>query len=201
MNFISLDSYIQKIEKDLAEKSLFTYEHSLRVADYATLIAEEFYPENELWMIELAGKLHDIGKLSVDSSILEKNTDLTDSEYAEMKNHPLYGLEYFKESITKLPFGSKLEELITQAVTHHHERFDGKGYPFNLKGKQIPLISRIICVADSFDAIHAKRPYNDATSLTESLAEIERNKGTQFDPEIAALFIDKMKRMQNKNEN
>lgn len=196
MNFISLDSYIRKIENELAEKSLFTYEHSLRVANYAMLIAEDFYPEDELWMIELAGKLHDIGKLSVDSSILEKATRLTDTEYEEIKNHPLYGLDLLKDGLKRLSFGPKFEDLITQAVRHHHERFDGKGYPFNLKGKQIPLISRIMCVADSFDAIHAKRPYNDSMSLTESLAEIERNMGTQFDPEIAVLFIDKMKKAQ-----
>lgn len=192
MEFISLDSYIQKIENDLLEKSYFTYAHSLRVAEYATLIAEEFYAPDDLWMVELAGKCHDVGKLFVDSSILEKKERLTDVEYEEIKKHPSYGLSYLKEHLLSFSFSDKITELIMDATKYHHERFDGKGYPYNLKGNDIPLISRIMCVADSFDAIYAKRPYNEGLSLKESLSEIERNMGTQFDPEIAKIFISKI---------
>jgi HD-GYP domain-containing protein (c-di-GMP phosphodiesterase class II) len=97
-----------------------------------------------------------------------------------------------KEHLLSFSFSDKITELIMDATKYHHERFDGKGYPYNLKGKDIPLISRIMCVADSFDAIYAKRPYNEGLSLKESLSEIERNMGTQFDPEIAKIFISKM---------
>jgi HD-GYP domain-containing protein (c-di-GMP phosphodiesterase class II) len=125
--------------------------------------------------------LHDIGKIAIPDEILRKPGRLTAEEFDVIRTHPARG-----EAIL-----APLEELrsVLPAIRHHHERFDGQGYPDQLAGKNIPLHARIICVADSFDAMTSKRYYHEAKSLEEGLEEIARCSGSQFDPGLAECFI------------
>lgn len=143
------------------------------------------------------GLFHDIGKIGIPDSILLKEAKLTDDEYSEIKNHPSIGAhilcnaEVFKD--------------IIPIVKHHHERYDGRGYPGQLKGEDIPYLARIAAVADAFDAMTSKRTYRDSLPIDVVRNEIEKNLGTQFDPEIGKTFLniidneyDKIKEIQEK---
>ena len=138
--------------------------------------------EDEIKTLRVGGLFHDIGKIGIPDSILLKESRLTDDEYSEIKNHPSIGAhilcnaEVFKD--------------IIPIVKHHHERYDGKGYPGQLKGKDIPYLARIAAVADAFDAMTSKRTYRDSLPIEVVREEIEKNLGTQFDPEIGNCFLD-----------
>jgi putative nucleotidyltransferase with HDIG domain len=126
--------------------------------------------------------LHDIGKIGIPDTVLKKQTKLTDEEYAIIKSHPETGaniLKYIKSFKNLVP-----------AVYHHHEQFNGEGYPEGIKGKDIPPHARIIAIADTFDAMTSSRSYRRALSFRTALSELERNKGIQFDPDIADIFIE-----------
>ncbi|MBC7337963.1 MAG: HD-GYP domain-containing protein, partial [Clostridia bacterium] len=125
--------------------------------------------------------LHDIGKIGVPGRILDKPGRLTDEEYEIVKRHPVLGEELLKE----VPF---LRE-ISLLVRWHHERWDGRGYPDGLKGYEIPLESRIMAIADAFDAMTSDRPYRRALSKEEAIAQIRGGMGTQFDPVLASEFL------------
>lgn len=193
LEFISLDKYTQKIQTELTKKSPYTWRHSERVAKYATLIAKEFLPEKELPLVETAGKMHDIGKVFISDSILNKNTSLTDEEYSSIKEHPKYSADYIQNMLSDSSLPEGHVQFILDSALYHHERYDGLGYPYGLSGTEIPLIGRIMSVADSFDAIHEKRPYNAPKSLEESLEEMQRCSGSQFDPVVTSVFIQLMK--------
>jgi len=135
---------------------------------------------NNIIELLLAAQLHDVGKLWIPENILNKLGKLTEEEKEFIKKHIWYGYNYIKER--------KMNDTIAEAVLYHHEHFDGQGY-IGLKGEEIPLFSRIISVADAFDAMTNDRPYRKALSLEKAVEEIERNSGTQFDPEIADTFI------------
>ena len=156
--------------------------HSERVAQYSTNLAERLHFEKSMIRkIYWAGLVHDIGKIIVPCSILNKAGKLTEEEYEIVKKHALKGYEILLEV-------EGMDE-IAKIVKHHHERWDGRGYPDGLKGEQIPIESRNIALSDAFDAMTSARPYRDPLSVEEALNEIIENKGTQFDPNLADVFV------------
>ncbi len=164
-------------------KDPYTHGHSDRVADYSKKIAEKMGLsskdcENIYWV----ATLHDIGKCYVPDNILNKPSRLTDEEFAQIKMHTVKGAEMVK-GFSSIPG-------ITEGAMYHHERYDGKGYPTGAKGEYIPLIARIICVADSYDAMNSDRVYRKKLSREAIIGELRDGKGTQFDPEIVDAFIE-----------
>jgi HD-GYP domain-containing protein (c-di-GMP phosphodiesterase class II) len=131
--------------------------------------------------VRIAGLVHDVGKIGVPESVLCKQGKLTDAEFAAIKRHPEIGFNILRD-ITLL-------EDVLPAVLHHHERFDGNGYPHRIAGEAIPLMARLLAVADTFDAMSSTRSYRAAMARGFVLAEIERCAGSQFDPKLAKLFL------------
>ncbi len=176
--FSTLYAFVTALEV----RDLYTRKHSTRVAKYAHMIAEEMdCTDEELDIIRFAGSLHDIGKIGIRDNILLKPSQLSPEEYKKIKEHPEIGADI----ISKLGLWDKEMEIIR----HHHERFDGKGYPGGLKGDKIPKLSRILCVADSFDAIDSDRAYRKKMKKDEVFGIIKENSGTQFDPEVVKAFL------------
>lgn len=166
-------------------KDEYTYGHSERVTAVALRIAEFCPPEMkgpDMRDIEIAGLLHDVGKLAVRLELLRKPEGLTDSEYQTVQQHPVTGATIL-ESVDNA-------EHIAAAIRYHHERWDGTGYPEGLAGEQIPVLSRILAIADAFDSMASERPYKSVLSREETLNELTEGAGTQFDPTLAYLFID-----------
>jgi HD-GYP domain-containing protein (c-di-GMP phosphodiesterase class II) len=126
--------------------------------------------------------LHDIGKIGIDESVLRKTGKLTDQEFAGIRKHPSIGAGILREI--------KQMHDIVPGVLSHHERADGRGYPDGLTGEQIPLVGKIVQLADSFDAMTSRRTYRDAMSIEKALEEIEKGLGTQFDERIGRIFLD-----------
>jgi putative nucleotidyltransferase with HDIG domain len=168
-------------------KDSYTRGHSERVAELSIKLAEECnVPSSEIENIKLGGLLHDIGKIGIPEAVLNKPGRLNDEEFNIIKSHPDLGLHI----LGKVEF---LEHIVP-IIRHHHERYDGKGYPGGLKGENIPLLARIVSVVDTFDAMTTNRPYRKALTIEESLVEIDRCSGSQFDPDIAAKFIKMVRR-------
>lgn len=166
------------------------YAHSLRVAGYAVTIARRLkLPPVEIAVIEQAGLLHDVGKVSVARSILNKPAQLTEQEYECVKQHSIVG-----EKVVK-----KVRKLVHLAplIRSHHEWYDGSGYPDGIQGANISLGGRIIAVADSFDAMTSNRPYRRARSIIASAKELSDCSGTQFDPVVVKAFLESMKEEQS----
>jgi len=160
----------------------YTYRHSDNVARHAVMIAQELkFSAYEKEGIRAAALLHDIGKIAISDVILSKVDSLTDEEYIQIKTHPARG----EEIIKSLPFLQK----ITKIIRHHHERYDGKGYPDGIHGANIELGARILAVADSFDAMVSDRPYRKAISPYQAKNELIKNKGIQFDSSIVDVFL------------
>jgi putative nucleotidyltransferase with HDIG domain len=159
-----------------------TQGHSLRVVKYTLQLAElvGIQDEEELRTLEHASLLHDIGKIGIPDAILQKPGKLTHQEWEIMKTHPKVGYEILQRI--------EFPEEASLIVLHHHERYDGSGYPDGLKGKNIPLGSRIFSIADSLDAMTSERPYRKALSFEFAINEIMKFSGTQFDPEIIQTF-------------
>jgi len=179
----SFVSSILSLASALEAKDPYTSGHSNRVATYSTIIARRFgLDEDRIESIRLMALVHDIGKIGVPDDIIDKPGKLNDKEFSKIKLHPIYGLRIIEPLLAKNP------EL--RHVRSHHERHDGKGYPDGLAGNKIPLEARIMSVSDCFDAMTSDRPYRSAMSREEALMEIESNKGTQFNPQIAEIFID-----------
>jgi putative nucleotidyltransferase with HDIG domain len=175
--------YTQDTAKQFLYKIENIKEHSFSVAKYCRQIgAAVGLSDSQLINLLIAAELHDIGKIYIPDDILNKPGKLNDTEIAIIKSHPAYGAFYLE----KRSFSSD----VIKGVLYHHERYDGKGYPFGLKGENIPLFARIIAIADSFDAMTSKRVYKNALSYSEAMEEIKKNAGTQFDPEIAEIFLD-----------
>jgi len=151
--------------------------------------------QEKLSTVRAASLLHDIGKVGVPDSILNKKEPLTDEEWKPIKSHPKLGVEILRHVID-------LANCLP-AILHHHEHYDGRGYPSGLKGDQIPLEARILTVADSYDAMTSPRPYREQLPMEEAINELKRCAGTQFDPEIVDIFCeliqpDKTKSMETK---
>mgnify|MGYP004661369807 FL=1 len=163
-------------------KDAYTRGHSDRVSAYSVLIGEALgLSEEDIKTLRIGGLFHDIGKIGIPDSILLKTDKLDDEEYSEIKNHPAIGAHILSNAT--------IFKDIIPIVKHHHERFDGHGYPGKLKGEEIPYLARIATVADSFDAMTSKRSYRDSLPIDVVKEEIKKNSGTQFDPEIAEVFL------------
>lgn len=174
---------IQMLMYTVEAKDPYTRGHSDRVSEFSVLIGKKIeLPENELEILKIGGLFHDIGKIGISDAILQKQGKLTDEEYAEIKKHPIIGANILS-NVT-------LFKDILPIVKHHHERFDGKGYPFGLEGEQIPYLARIAAIADTFDAMTSKRSYRDAMPIAVVKDEFRKCKGTQFDPNLAECFIE-----------
>ena len=163
-------------------KDEYTHGHSMRVAEYALKIAQ-LAGKNEKYCSEVyfAGLLHDVGKIGVPISIINKSGKLTDEEFAEIKKHPVIGRQILS-GIDKSPY-------LSIAANYHHERYDGHGYPYGLKGDDIPEIARIIAVADAYDAMTSKRSYRDTIPQEKVREEIVKGIGYQFDPNFATIMM------------
>ena len=163
-------------------KDINTGVHSTRLAEWALRVARKMQiPEERMYQVEVAALLHDVGKIGVPDAILKKPTFLTAEERALIKRHPEYSW-----SILRLFPG--LEEASLYAL-HHHESMDGSGYPAGLKGSDIPLVSRIICVIDAFDAMVSSRPYRVGLPHQEAVRRLIESSGTQFDSAVVQCFI------------
>ncbi len=177
-----LDS-VQTLRYTVEAKDPYTRGHSDRVSEYSVLIGQKLgLSEEAIKTLQVGGLFHDIGKIGIPDSILLKEAKLTDDEYSEIKNHPSIGAHIL--------CNAEVFQDIIPIVKHHHEKFDGTGYPGRLKGDDIPYLARIAAVADTFDAMTSKRTYRNALPLDVVRAEIEKCSGTQFDPEIAKVFLD-----------
>ena len=164
------------------EKDKYTKEHSARVAKYGKLIARELGWSNEQQeKVYIAGLIHDIGKIGIPDNILNKSGKLTDEEFAMIKEHTQKGYNILK--------GYDGHEGIVEVILYHHERYDGKGYPKHLKGKEIPKMARIITIADSFDAMNSKRVYRDRQSKEYIKQQLKEGKGKQFAPIFVEVFL------------
>ena len=173
---------VEMLRLTVEAKDTYTKGHSDRVSEYSELIGRNLgLPENDLKTLKIGGLFHDIGKIGIPDSILLKNTKLDDNEYSEIKNHPSIGAHIISNA-------SVFKDIIP-IVKHHHERFDGNGYPSKLKGNDIPYLARIASVADAFDAMTSRRSYRDSLDLNIVRQEIINNSGTQFDPDIAKVFL------------
>ncbi len=178
---------VMAIANAVDAKDVRTNEHSQRVAEYSVLIAKEmgcfkgWHEDKELNELRKAAQLHDIGKIGVPDSVLNKVGRLTDEEYVQMKSHVERGAEILKDFT--------LVEHATDGTRYHHERYDGRGYPDGLKGEEIPLFGRIICVADAFDAMTSNRVYRNHMDTDYVMNEMKRGRGTQFDPKVLDAFF------------
>lgn len=160
----------------------YTRGHSERVTAFSIWLAERLrLPKKKIEMLRYCCRLHDVGKIRVSDSILLKPGKLTLEERAQVELHPLYGseilgdLDFIKDGIP--------------IILHHHERYDGKGYPYGLKKDRIPVEVRIITIADAFDAMTSDRPYRKALPIHEVLEELRTHAGTQFDPQLVKAFL------------
>lgn len=178
-------SYLESIailRNTVEAKDYYTKGHSDRVSEYALLIGEKLgLTAEELKTLKIGSLFHDIGKIGIPDAILLKESKLTEDEYSEIKNHPSIGVHILSNA-------SIFSDIIP-IVKHHHERYDGKGYPSKLVGDNIPLMARIIAVADTFDAMTSRRSYRNALDFDYTKNEIEKCSGTQFDPVIAKIFL------------
>ena len=180
---ILFNGLILALANAIDAKSKWTNGHSERVAGYALSIAEEMHlDEKDRGTLKIAAILHDIGKIGTYDIILDKTAPLTEEELALIRMHPDKGADIIKHI-------EQLQDVIP-VVRHHHERFDGNGYPDGLKGDGIPLLARILCVADFFDAMTEERPYKSSLKKEDALLEIKRCSGTQFDPQIVEVFLE-----------
>ncbi|MBK5247341.1 MAG: HD-GYP domain-containing protein, partial [Peptostreptococcaceae bacterium] len=171
--------------KTLYKKSIIEKSHSIEVSEFCEAIATKMdFSEKDVYQIKITGLMHDIGKIEIDGKILNKPQKLSEDEWERMQRHPETGYRIL----------SSVKEFVLMAedILEHHERWDGKGYPRGLKGKEISLQARIIAVANSYDAMISNRIYGKALSEEEATNEIRRCSGTQFDPEIARVFVEKV---------
>ncbi len=174
---------IQIVMNTLFEKSTREMLHSKRVSELCEAIAAEIGLDNDtIRQVKTAGLVHDIGKIGIDESILNKPGQLTNVEWDEIKRHP--------ESGWRILISANEFSELADFVLEHHERWDGSGYPKGLKGNEISLEARIISIADSYDAMTSDRPYQKGAGKAEAIEEIIRCSGTQFDPDIARIFIE-----------
>ena len=174
---------IQTLRNTVEAKDIYTRGHSDRVSEYSVLIGKKLgLSDFDLKLLQIGGLFHDIGKIGVPDSILQKEAKLTDDEYSQIKQHPNIGVHILSHAA--------IFKDILPIVEHHHEKFDGSGYPSKLAGNDIPYLARITAIADSFDAMTSRRSYRNALPMDAVIAEFERCRGSQFDPEIDDLFLE-----------
>jgi response regulator RpfG family c-di-GMP phosphodiesterase len=186
-------SSIRAVVFAVEAKDRYTRGHTERVTEYSVMSARELgLSRGDVKRVEIASLLHDVGKIGIPDTILGKPGKLTDEEFEIVKSHPVRGTEIMA------PIGAMRE--IVPGIRHHHERYDGLGYPDKLRGKEIPLLGRIIAVADVFDALTTDRPYRSAVSVDETLEYLQSNAGYQFDPEVVEAFCKAYERMTEESE-
>ncbi|MEW6608343.1 MAG: HD domain-containing phosphohydrolase [bacterium] len=174
---------VEALASEIETRNPYTRGHSERVTHYAVEMAKKLgFNQKEIEVMRYAGLLHDLGKIGISDQVLLKPGKLTDEEYDTMKHHPIKS-----ESILRV---IAFLRQILPIVRHHHEHYDGKGYPNGLKSKKIPLGARIIAVAGAFDAITSDRPYRKAKSVEEAIEILKECSGTQFDPKIVKVFLE-----------
>jgi HD-GYP domain-containing protein (c-di-GMP phosphodiesterase class II) len=174
---------VTALARTVEVRDQYTINHSQRVTDYSLIIGEAMeLSAGELQMLRIGTPLHDIGKIGIADAILRKPGRLTDEEFAEMKTHPAKGAAIL-EAIPAL-------KPVLPIVRHHHERWDGQGYPDRLAGESISCLARIVAVADAFDAMTSNRPYRRALSIEVAYREMQLGKGTHFDPACAQAFLE-----------
>ncbi len=181
------------ILKALDAKDSYTFGHSMRVAYFSLVTGTEAeLSPVEMRELELSAIFHDIGKIATPDAVLNKPSRLSEEEFNIMKQHPDKSYEILKD----FPDFQKIAE----NARLHHERYDGKGYPLGLKGEEIPVLARIILIADTFDAMTSTRPYRKGLPYEVAYEELEQFSGTQFDPNLVKCFISGMKKEALKNE-
>jgi diguanylate cyclase (GGDEF)-like protein len=188
---IDLVTSIKTLISVINAKDKYTYGHVERVVVYSRLLADKLQldPEEKKKLI-YGAYMHDIGKINISKEILNKKMPLNNEEWEILKQHPSNGVEIIKHV--------KSLEDISALILHHHERYDGKGYPKKLKGDEIPYLARILTVVDSFDAMTSSRPYSKRKTYVEAVEELRRCKGSQFDPDIADAFIEVIMNSKNR---
>ena len=180
---IELVTSIKTLISVINAKDRYTYGHVERVVIYSRLMAEKLkLNEKDRDTLIYGAYMHDIGKINIPQDILMKKMKLTNDEWSQLKDHPANGVEIIKPV--------KSLQHVIPLIIGHHERYDGKGYPNNLKGEEIPFLARVLTVVDSFDAMTSNRPYNNRKSYDEAIDELRKCEGTQFDPDIAETFIE-----------
>jgi putative nucleotidyltransferase with HDIG domain len=178
-------SIIYALAATVDAKDSYTYGHSRKVSEYVVKLSEALnMPPEKVNTMRAAGLLHDIGKVGVPDSILTKKSALTGAEWNPIRQHPDLGVEILKHVI----------DLVNclPAIRHHHEHFNGHGYPMGLSGEKIPFEARMLSIADAYDAMTSPRPYRAQLSLKEALEELKRGSGTQFDPVLVDVFCNLM---------
>jgi HD-GYP domain-containing protein (c-di-GMP phosphodiesterase class II)/pSer/pThr/pTyr-binding forkhead associated (FHA) protein len=173
---------VQTLARAVEMRDQYTGEHTRRVTDYSLLLAEQLrLPIGDKYQLQIGTPLHDLGKIGIDDAILRKPGKLTPGEFEAMKTHTTKGAAMVTSLLNMAP--------MIPIIKHHHERYDGKGYPDGLRGEQIPLSARIVAVADAFDAMTSDRPYRKALSVDAAFFELAKSAGTHFDPQCAHAFL------------
>jgi len=179
---------IRVMAEIMDSRSKFTKGHSERVRKYCELIGQRLYlSEEEIRVLDTAATLHDIGRMGVEQTIWEKPGKLTDTEFEAVKSHATTG----EKMLSPIPFLNKVAEIIR----HHHEKYDGTGYPDCINGENIPLTARILAVADAFDAMTSERSYRERIDPDVAIEELKSLSGTQFDPMVIKAFVSIWKKM------
>ncbi|MBI3353623.1 MAG: HD-GYP domain-containing protein, partial [Nitrospirae bacterium] len=186
-------STIKSLAAAIDTKDPYTHGHSERVASIAAIIARELdLPPQEVERVYIAALLHDVGKIGIDDHLLKKGTGITEEEYNNIiKQHPILGASIMAPI-------KQLQKTIPGAK-YHHERYDGKGYPEGLAGKDIPLVARIIALADTYDAMTSERPYQKAMNQLSVIGKIKEWSGSRFDPDIVTAFISAIEKERRSN--
>jgi len=177
------DEAITTLIEAVEAKDPYTQGHSRRVGQFSAAIGREFGLDQRMCeKLQYSGDLHDVGKIGIKDRILTKNDSLSDKEYETIKKHPAKGRQIIQFSV--------LDDDILEGILHHHESYDGSGYPDGLEGEDIPLFGRIMAVADATDAMMSNRPYRDPLPVDVVREELRTNRETQFDPQFAEIAID-----------
>ena len=191
---IELVASIKTLISVINAKDRYTYGHSERVVLYSRLLAEKLnLNEEDRKTLIYSAYMHDIGKINISKEILTKSMPLTDEEWENLKKHPEDGIEIIKPV--------KSLENVVPIILHHHEKYNGTGYPGKLKKEEIPYLSRVLCVVDSFDAMTSNRPYNVRKTYEQAIEELKKYSGIQFDPEITSKFIEVINENKNRLDN
>jgi putative nucleotidyltransferase with HDIG domain len=180
-------SIIKALAATVDAKDHYTLGHSQKVSQYSVIVAEELgLPEREIEIIKYAALLHDIGKIALPDDVIKKPSRLSEHEFEIVQKHPIIGAKIIKE----------IEALagMVPIVLHHHERYDGKGYPDGLKGEDIPVGARIVHVTDAYDTMVSARAYRDMLPPELAISELRKNAGAQFDPKIVDIFITSLRK-------
>ncbi|MBF0252697.1 MAG: response regulator [Candidatus Omnitrophica bacterium] len=182
----NVDNILSALVSIIDAKDAYTHNHSSRVKEISFLIAVKLsFTKEQLSILNKAAELHDIGKIGVSEVILNKVEKLTEEEFDSIRKHSCIGEELCKPLKSLNP--------ILKIIRHHHERYDGKGYPDGIKGEEIPIEARVIAVVDSYDAMATDRPYRGKLSMEKILSELNQGKGTQWDEKVVNCFLDLLK--------